>query len=348
MFSRNLAYICSTAQLRNAVAKPPRTAPISLWRAYASATISDPPRTPHGSSTVSAAHPRDPGKADSSSAGSSPGAGPSSTPEPPEPTTYSAPPSTRWDTSSTSEQGLVPATPPPLDPHSNLPAPRLPSNAYNSVAYGNPPFDTHKFVAALERTFPTSVARGLMRASRALLIDRLGHVKRDALTVEDIETSAYLFKAALSELRTETTMLARNETAAIRTATAALRRELDALDVHMKEEVSNLQHNIQLDVDTRRNEAKSDLKRFDIQVEEVLNKSLVTLYDLRSEVEDVKWNNMRNSVVALGGFLLLIMLAMEILVSKPKPAKTPNPEPQPPAVEIRPPVGVENQPTLWT
>lgn len=37
-------------------------------------------------------------------------------------------------------------------------------------------------------------------------------------------------------------MLARNETAAIRTATAALRRELDALDVHMKEEVSNLQH----------------------------------------------------------------------------------------------------------
>lgn len=188
MFSRNLAYICSTAQLRNAVAKPPRTAPISLWRAYASATISDPPRTPHGSSTVSAAHPRDPGKADSSSAGSSPGAGPSSTPEPPEPTTYSAPPSTRWDTSSTSEQGLVPATPPPLDPHSNLPAPRLPSNAYNSVAYGNPPFDTHKFVAALERTFPTSVARGLMRASRALLIDRLGHVKRDALTVEDIET----------------------------------------------------------------------------------------------------------------------------------------------------------------
>lgn len=54
------------------------------------------------------------------------------------------------------------------------------------------------------------------------------------------------------------------------------------------------------------------------------------------------------STVALGGFLLLIMLAMEILVSKPKPAKTPNPEPQPPAVEIRPPVGVENQPTLWT
>lgn len=37
-------------------------------------------------------------------------------------------------------------------------------------------------------------------------------------------------------------MLARNETAAIRTATAALRREVDALDVRMKEDISNLKH----------------------------------------------------------------------------------------------------------
>ncbi|KZT72581.1 hypothetical protein DAEQUDRAFT_663914 [Daedalea quercina L-15889] len=211
------------------------------------------------------------------------------------------------------------------------------------MPYSNPPFNTHKFVTILERTFPTSVAQGLMRAMRALLVDRLGRVKRDALTVKDLETQAYLFKAALSELRTETTMLARNETAAIRTATAALRREVDTLDVRMKEDVGTLKHDIQLDVDTRKNEAKNDLKRFDLQVEEVLNKSLVTLYDLRSEVEDVRWNNMRNSVVALTGFLMVIMLSMEILVIKPAPAKKPKSEPQPP-MEIQ---GMESQGTLW-
>lgn len=53
---------------------------------------------------------------------------------------------------------------------------------------------------------------------------------------------AYLFKAALSELRTETTMLTRNETAAMRTATAALRREVDQLDGRMKEDVGTLKH----------------------------------------------------------------------------------------------------------
>lgn len=211
MFSRNLAYFCWTAQLRNVVAAPQRTGPISQWRAYATATISDPPRAPDGSSTLSAAHPRDPGKADSSSSGSSPGTGPSNAPEPPERTIHyplppdvapPPPPPNQWDASA-SEHGLVPASPPPLDPHSNLPAPHLPSNAHNPMPYSNPPFDTHKFVAALERTFPTSVARGLMRASRALLIDRLGRVKRDALTMKDLETvSSYTLARVLTVLLT--------------------------------------------------------------------------------------------------------------------------------------------------
>lgn len=90
----------------------------------------------------------------------------------------------------------------------------------------------------------------------------------------------------------------------------------NAFVAYLLRDQTTLGCSIQLDVDTRKNEAKNDLKRFDIQVEvrhrtayvnvyihpnrarlqEVLNKSLVTLYDLRSEVEDVRWNNMRNSV----------------------------------------------------
>lgn len=53
---------------------------------------------------------------------------------------------------------------------------------------------------------------------------------------------AYLFKAALSELRTELTMLTRNESAAMRTASAALRRDVDALNARMKEDLANLKH----------------------------------------------------------------------------------------------------------
>lgn len=53
---------------------------------------------------------------------------------------------------------------------------------------------------------------------------------------------AYLFRAALSELRTEIGVLTRNETAAMRSATSALRREVDALDGRMKEGIAQLKH----------------------------------------------------------------------------------------------------------
>ena len=81
-------------------------------------------------------------------------------------------------------------------------------------------------------------------------------------------------------------MRTRNESAAMRTATAALRRDVDALDGRMKEDLANLKHEyvvisccatstrpltsssrIQMELDSRKNEAKNDLKRMDIQIE---------------------------------------------------------------------------------
>jgi hypothetical protein len=51
----------------------------------------------------------------------------------------------------------------------------------------NPPFHTHNFVTALERTFPTNVARALMRAARAMLMDKVGRARRDGLGKKDVE-----------------------------------------------------------------------------------------------------------------------------------------------------------------
>jgi hypothetical protein len=59
---------------------------------------------------------------------------------------------------------------------------------------------------------------------------------------EDVENAAYLFKAALSELRTELNVRARNDGLALRSATNLIRREVDALDQRMKEEVGGLKH----------------------------------------------------------------------------------------------------------
>lgn len=125
--------------------------------------------------------------------------------------------------------------------------------------YSSPPFDTHAFFAALEKTFPAPTARSLMRATCALLVDRLGKVRRGGLTTKDLDNvrnlvryidppfyfllqQAYLFRAALSELRAEISLMTKNDSAAIRASTAALRREVDRLDVKMKEDITTLKH----------------------------------------------------------------------------------------------------------
>jgi len=168
-----------------------------------------------------------------------------------------------------------------------------------------------------------------MRATQGLLADRIGRVRREALAVKDLDNQAYLFRAALSELRAESTMSTRNETAKLQTSMAALRRDVDALDGKMKEDVQTLKHEIQMEVDNRKNEARTELKRQDIVIEELLNKSTVALGDLRTEMEKVKWDNMRQAVLYLGMFALLIVVGLEVTGASgmKKKARAPPPPP---------------------
>ncbi|KAI0002968.1 hypothetical protein BJV74DRAFT_876366 [Russula compacta] len=204
-----------------------------------------------------------------------------------------------------------------IDPSTDKTPPR-------AMTYQNPPFDTHAFFGVLEKTFPTPTARSLMRATRALLVDRIGRVKRDGLTYKDLDNQAYLLRAALSETRAEMTTRTRAETAAIRAQSAALRRDLDALSARLKESLDGLKHDIQMDVDSRRNEEKAATKRSTLRLRcALLNKSLVTLYDLRSGVEEVKWDNMRKSVATLTAFVLVIVIVMELRPQLEKPPTPP-------------------------
>ncbi|EIW61726.1 uncharacterized protein TRAVEDRAFT_116349 [Trametes versicolor FP-101664 SS1] len=300
-------------------------------------TISD-PNHPSAPSNVSLAHPKDP----SNQAGPSQSSSsftlhpPPTSPSPPTPDA----PSAQTDsvnaaetTPNTSADTSVPAryVHPPIDPGAQLPLPHAPPPYHI-----NPPFNTHRFFSELERSFPTPIALNLMRVTRALLVDRIGRVKRDALTVQDLESQAYLFRAALSELRTEIGVLTRNETAAMRSATSALRREVDALDGRMKEGIAQLKHEIQMDVDSRKNESKDDLKNIDLQIEEVLSKALVTIGELKTQVEESRWEKMRAAVAALGALSLILIVSMEIYVVKPKPPKAAGSGPQP---EFMPPGG---------
>jgi len=142
-------------------------------------------------------------------------------------------------------------------------------------------------------------------------VDRTGRVRSEALSTKDLENQAYLFNAASSELRNEVTLRSRNEFTSLHTVTSTIRREVDALGIQIDEDVSNLKHEIQMELGNRKNEAKNELKRQDIVIESMYNRTTGSLGDLRTEVEEAKWDNMRKSVAALSCFLLLILVGLE-------------------------------------
>ena len=166
-------------------------------------SISDPP-SPSNSAVISLAHPKDP------AGQSAPAPDVSQPPESP-PNTSSAStsfaPSAAPDVSNAGAP--LPSSLPPQDgapppPTSNLPAPHVTPTIVTNPTYSSPPFHTYRFFAELEKTFPSPTARHLMRATRALLVDRIGRVKRDALTIKDLESVRILFWRV--ELRTYPSM----------------------------------------------------------------------------------------------------------------------------------------------
>lgn len=104
------------------------------------------------------------------------------------------------------------------------------------------PFNTHLFFRSLEATFPTPIARTLMTATRSLLIDRISRIRSISLDVKDLDNQAYLFRAALSELRTEATVRTKNATAGVGSTLGALKRDIEALGGGMKEKIGELRH----------------------------------------------------------------------------------------------------------
>lgn len=168
-------------------------------------SIYEPPAHPGVSSSISLAHPRDPGSSTTSSQSSS-STTPPQAPQSPAPPPYTnspppPPPPTAQDPSTVEEVPAdpsvnsippVPVVPTSFEHHNDPPEhdSTLPSPHAGPPAsmYTHPPFDTHKFFAALERTFATPTARNLMRATRALLVHRIGRVREEALTVKDLES----------------------------------------------------------------------------------------------------------------------------------------------------------------
>lgn len=51
-----------------------------------------------------------------------------------------------------------------------------------------------------------------------------------------------------------------------------------------------------MEMDNHRNESRADMKKLNIRMEDVLHRTIVTISDIRTEIEQAKWDNTRRGV----------------------------------------------------
>jgi hypothetical protein len=160
------------------------------------------------------------------------------------------------------------------------------------------PFNTNRFVNTLESRgeFDRSTAEEIMRATKALLTVAEEEAARDLVAKTDLENEAYLFSAALSELRTEVQMTARTDGIALRSLNAQLQREVDSLSQKMREDMNSLKNDNQLDLNNRKEEASTDINTIEQRILDLNSKFILLVGDTRAALEANKWIQTRRSI----------------------------------------------------
>lgn len=119
----------------------------------------------------------------------------------------------------------------------------------------------------------------------------------------------------------------RNAGIAGRNALSAIRRDLDAVELKISEDVEALKHDTELDMGNRKTDTRSDMKQMSITIEEINNRATISIGDLKTEIESAKWEATRR---AIGIIVVLVVFGVVISTvtlgeSKVPPAPEPDP-----------------------
>jgi hypothetical protein len=112
----------------------------------------------------------------------------------------------------------------------------------------------------------------------------------------------YLFKAALSELRTEIQILRRKEEADLKSTTDSLSREVTSLGHRIQEDVYVLKNELQIDLDDHQGEMNRMFSKSSMHRLAWLNQTSLNLAQIRTSIEAIKLDSIGSGILVVLGF----------------------------------------------
>jgi predicted transport protein len=97
-----------------------------------------------------------------------------------------------------------------------------------------------------------------------------------------------MYRAELTELRTELQVLQKNDFVALKSESESILRELEYMNQRLKEEVANLRAEFSIEMNNRKADIRDDAKLVDMQIQELNSKLSVETSNIKTELESMK------------------------------------------------------------
>ncbi|KAK6361979.1 hypothetical protein TWF730_005685 [Orbilia blumenaviensis] len=170
-------------------------------------------------------------------------------------------------------------------------------------------FDTYAMVKQLEAgglTYGQSVLA--MKAIRGLLSVNLDKAKESMVTKSMSENENYLFRAACSELKTETEFSRREALEKTRIDRAQIQHDYEQLEQKLNEDLMNLKDEVSGLFNDRKIVTRQEQRAMEIKIQELNYKLTILLNgDMRSEIEALRWTTTRRGLIAIAIIAVLVV-----------------------------------------
>ncbi|KAJ1954438.1 hypothetical protein EC988_002435 [Linderina pennispora] len=161
-------------------------------------------------------------------------------------------------------------------------------------------FSTYELVNKLaDSGFTRGQATAIMKLVKLRVNLGMEKVQLEMLTRSDLENDAYLFKAALQELRTETQVIRKNDQALLESHAAAISRDIESLAQRTNDEIANLRSDIEIEMNNRKHDSSHAMKHLDMKLHALASRYQVLVGEMKTDIEAIRLESIRSGLVAV-------------------------------------------------
>ncbi|KAJ2839776.1 hypothetical protein FBU31_000625, partial [Coemansia sp. 'formosensis'] len=161
-------------------------------------------------------------------------------------------------------------------------------------------FDTLEMVERLRGSGLTGAQAAAITTvvKRRVHVD-LARVQSLMLTKSDLENDAYLFRAALAELRVEMQMTRKSEQSLLESQAAGISREIESLFQRTNDQIANLRSDIEIEMNNHKHDTRLAMKGMDMELHELATKYQMRMGEMKTDIEAVKLGSIRRGLITV-------------------------------------------------